>query len=62
VKVHAKELSNIKMVEGNEHTYNIVIDNGILKEWVAIGWIEVREATPEDFKRYPTVKRGEVSD
>jgi hypothetical protein len=55
--VAVKELGNIKMVEGNEHLYNIVIDKGILKEWVGIGWIEVREATPEDAEKYPTVDR-----
>jgi hypothetical protein len=55
--IPAKELTNRAMVKGNEHLYSIVIDNGILKEWVAIGWLEVREATPEDFKKYPVVER-----
>jgi hypothetical protein len=52
-----KELSNIAMVNGNEKKYKIVIDLGILKEWVGIGWIELRKATTKDLKTYPAVER-----
>ena len=44
------------MVNGNEKKYKIVIDNGIVKEWVGIGWIEIRKATKAD--KYPIVKRN----
>lgn len=56
-KVKARELSKLKMVAGNEKKYKIVIDNGILKEWVAIGWIDIGEATEEDYEYYPVVER-----
>jgi len=55
-KVSAKKLSNIAMVNGNEKKYKIVIDNGIVKEWVGIGWIKIRKATKAD--KYPIVKRN----
>ena len=46
------------MVNGNETKYKIVIDNGVLKNWVGIGWIELRKATPQDQDKYPTVTRS----
>jgi hypothetical protein len=55
--VPASALTNISMVEGNEKIYKIVIDNGMLKEWVGIGWIELRKATAKDKDKYPTIKR-----
>lgn len=55
--VKATELSKLKMAAGNEKKYEAVIDNGILKEWVAIGWVDLREATDEDFKKFPVVER-----
>ena len=57
-EVDARELSKMKMASGNEATYSVVIDNGVLKEWVGIGWIELRDATPEDTEKYPTVRRS----
>jgi hypothetical protein len=56
--VKASELVNIRMVGGNEKKYDAVIDNGILKEWVAIGWIDLRKATDEDHKKFPVVTRS----
>jgi len=56
--VHASELSNIAMAERNETKYSIVIDQRILKEWVGIGWIELRTASTADKEKYPTVIRG----
>ena len=56
-KVKATELSNFRMAGHNEMKYPAVIDNGILKEWVAIGWVDLREATPEDHKIFPVVER-----
>lgn len=44
------------MVAGNEDVYNRVVDNGVLKEWVAIGWIDIGTATEEDKATYPTVQ------
>ena len=45
------------MTAGNEKKYDAVIDNGTLKEWVGIGWVDVREATQKDYEKFPTVKR-----
>ena len=50
--VKATELSKIRMAGGNEKKYQAVIDNGILKEWVAIGWVDLREATKEDYEKF----------
>jgi hypothetical protein len=55
--VHAKELQNIRMAGHNEKKYPNVIDSGTLLEWVAIGWIELRKATDEDYKKFPVVVR-----
>ena len=55
--VDAKHLSNIAMVSRNEEHYSIVIDKGVVKQWVGFGWIDLREATTTDKKTYPTVKR-----
>ena len=56
--VAARELNSVAMAQGNEHKYSIVIDEGVVKEWVGIGWIELRKARPEDTEKYPTVERS----
>lgn len=53
--VKRSELQTWRMVAGNEDTYPIVIDNGVKKEWVAIGWIDAGPASDEDKKLYPEV-------
>lgn len=55
MKVTRKELSNLRMVAGNEKKYGKVIIDGKLKEWIGFGWIELRDATASDRKRYPEV-------
>jgi len=45
------------MVAGNETKYKIVIDNGVLKEWVGFGWLELRKTNSQDLKRFPVVER-----
>lgn len=54
-QVIRSELSNLKMVSGNEAKYSVVIDGGVRKEWVGIGWIEAGPAIPADFDVYPVV-------
>jgi hypothetical protein len=56
-KIAASKLSNMAMVGGNETRYKIVIDNDKVKEWVGIGWIELRDATAADRQKYPIVER-----
>ena len=57
-KISARKLSTLAMVNGNEKLYKKVIDNGVLKEWVGIGWIELGKATQKDLVNYPIVKRS----
>jgi hypothetical protein len=52
--IDAKELANIRM---NESKPMKVIDNGMIKDWVGIGWVTGDEATAEDIEKYPTVVR-----
>lgn len=58
IEVAARDLNKVRMIEGNEKLYRIVIDEGVLKEWVGIGWIELREAKASDAEKYPTVTRN----
>jgi hypothetical protein len=52
-KVQLKELTNLKMIAGNEKKYSCVIINGILNDWVGFGWVEVRKATKKDLQKFP---------
>ena len=54
--VKRSALSNFKMAAGNEKRISKVILDGMLKEWVGIGWVDLRRATAADLKKYPTVK------
>jgi hypothetical protein len=54
-EVTRSQLRKIRMVAGNEKRFQRVIDHGVVHDWVAIGWIEIREATDEDYKKYPVV-------
>jgi hypothetical protein len=56
--VQARRLSNLAMANGYEKLYTIVIDNNVVKEWVGIGWIELRKATTKDLNKYPIVERS----
>lgn len=55
--VHISDVSNIRMVAGGEKRHPIVIIDGIVKEWVGIGWIGDLPPTPEEAEKYPTVVR-----
>ena len=55
--VKATELSKFRMVAGNEKIYRFVIDEGIVKDWVGIGWVDIGPATEKDYEKYPTVVR-----
>lgn len=57
--IKASELHTVLMVAGRERKISTVIDNGDLKEWVGIGWITIRKATPSDYKRYRVVVEDE---
>ena len=58
--IHVSRLSTFAMAAGGEKRVSAVIDNGELKEWVGIGWVTVREATEEDRKKFPTVRRRQM--
>lgn len=53
--IHRSELSNLRMVAGNEKKYDIVIIGGVVTEWIGFGWIDLNDATEEDYKKYPQV-------
>ena len=54
--VSYKDVSKIAMTTGKEKEISKVIHNKTLCEWVGIGWVDLRPATKEDYKKYPTVK------
>ena len=56
-KIAASKVTNMAMVNGNEGLYKVVIDKGIVMEWVGIGWIEIRKANPGDYRKIPEVER-----
>jgi len=56
--VKRSDLSTWKMLAGNEDVYNKVIDDGIVKEWGAIGWIDIGPPSDEDKATLPTVVEG----
>lgn len=53
--VKYNQVSNRAMVAGNEKKIGFIIHNGVVKQWVGIGWVELREATADDKKKYPKV-------
>ncbi len=56
--VTPRQCAIISMCDGRgEKTHSTVIDEGIVKDYVGIGWIDIRKATSDDYKKYPTVKR-----
>jgi len=54
--IKRSEVSNLRMVAGNEKKHTHVIEDGMLKQWVGIGWVELRPATDEDRNTYPTLE------
>ena len=59
VGVLSSQLATIKMTTGNEKLFTRVIDEGIVKNWVGIGWVEEGKADLGDYKKYPCVLRVE---
>lgn len=57
-EVALSELTNMKMVAGNEKKYDTVVIGGIVKQWVGIGWVGEDEATDEDRDKYPVAVDG----
>ena len=56
VGVRSSELTTMKMSIGNEKLFSRVIDGGIIKNWVGIGWVEEGKAkVPGDYGKYPSV-------
>jgi hypothetical protein len=46
--IHARECSSVAMVAGNEKRFTKIVDDGIVKQWVGIGWVS---EGPEEFPR-----------
>lgn len=55
IPVLRSELTNLRMVAGNEKKYKRIVLDGSLKEWVGIDWVRIRTASERDKKVYPTV-------
>lgn len=55
--IDASKLASAVMAGGGERRIKRVIDEGMVKEWVGIGWIPIRRSTKQDRSRYPTVTR-----
>jgi hypothetical protein len=53
--VKRAKLTSMAMSGGNENSIKKVIMAGTLKEWVGIGWVDLREATESDKSKYPKV-------
>ena len=51
--VKRKRLNPITMSVRNKP--DVVIDNGVIKRYVGIGWVSERNAPAEDKNKYPTV-------
>jgi hypothetical protein len=51
-----KQVSTLGMTTGGEKRHPIVIHDGLLKDWVGIGWVTLRTATVADARKYPKVK------
>ena len=58
ITVKRSELGTLRMAAVNEHKYNKVIVDGIVREWVGFGWIDLDKATEEDSQKYPTLVDG----
>ena len=55
--INAYELSNWKMsCDTKEKKPRKVIQDGFIKQWVGIGWVEERKAKKKDYQKYPEVK------
>jgi hypothetical protein len=56
-EVRAEECSSFKMVSGNEKRLTRVIDDGVVKNWVGIGWVSEGSASEADRGELPHVIR-----
>lgn len=54
--VKRSELDAWRMLDGNELFYPIVIDDRTVKEWIGVGWIDLRRATTDDLAKYPLIE------
>jgi len=51
-----RDVTNIAMTAGNENKISQIILDGVVKEWVGIGWIDLRDATKDDYLKIREVK------
>lgn len=56
-----RDLTNLVMGDGAGKPCR-VIDNGVIRLYVGIGWIDERDAKPGDEDRYPVVAEGNYSE
>lgn len=49
--------ATLRMTTGGEKSHPIVIHDGMVKEWVGFGWIDLGLAVPDDYLKYPEVEQ-----
>lgn len=57
MEIEAEKLSIMSMSIYRDLPHK-VIDNGIIKQWVGIGWVEEGKADAVDYSLYPKVIRS----
>lgn len=57
--INISEVSKIAMVDRNENWLKTIIHNGVVKDWVGIGWIDSRPATKQDYAKITIVVEKE---
>lgn len=50
------ELTNLRMVAGNESKVSTAVIDGHVKTWAGIGWVTERRATDQDRQVLPVVE------
>lgn len=51
--VKRKEVTNFGMLTGGEKKYTKIIIDGVVKEWVGIGWVSIDDEP--DTNKYPVL-------
>jgi len=55
VFIPAYDVTNLKMVSGNEKKYPTVIYHGVVRDWCGFGWIALHDAIKIDYESFPVV-------
>ena len=50
-----RECENIRMTTGGENKFDLIIDRGMVKRWVGIGWVSEGPASRDQRRTLPTL-------